>query len=211
MMGFLQVMSLWAVRLWRVSDPHARRDVIGVGAFNMIRRQVYDAVGGWESMRLEVVEDLALGMRVKGSGFTQRAVLGPGLIRVRWVQGTFGVVESLSKNLFAFFRFRAELLLGVLPFFLLGTLFPLGALFAGNRAFWPTGVMLGALGLAYCRQAKYQPFSPWTMLLFPVASLLIFYTLVRSMIVVLWKGGVVWRGTFYPLKELRRTRNKDQG
>jgi hypothetical protein len=28
--------------------------------------------------------------------------------------------------------------------------------------------------------------------------------MMRSMIVTLWNGGVEWRGTFYPLKELRK-------
>jgi hypothetical protein len=27
---------------------------------------------------------------------------------------------------------------------------------------------------------------------------------VRSTIVTLWSGGITWRGTFYPLKELKR-------
>ena len=65
MVAFLQVLSIWAVRPWRVPDPEARRDSIGVGAFNMIRREVYDAIGGWEALRMEVLEDLTLGRRVK--------------------------------------------------------------------------------------------------------------------------------------------------
>jgi cellulose synthase/poly-beta-1,6-N-acetylglucosamine synthase-like glycosyltransferase len=65
MVAFLQVLSVWPLRLWRVPDPRAQRDAIGVGAFNMIRREVYDAVGGWEALRMEVIEDLALGRRVK--------------------------------------------------------------------------------------------------------------------------------------------------
>jgi hypothetical protein len=28
--------------------------------------------------------------------------------------------------------------------------------------------------------------------------------LARSAIVTLWQGGIVWRGTFYPLEELKR-------
>jgi hypothetical protein len=30
------------------------------------------------------------------------------------------------------------------------------------------------------------------------------YALVRSMVLTLWRNGVVWRGTLYPLDELRR-------
>jgi hypothetical protein len=41
-------------------------------------------------------------------------------------------------------------------------------------------------------------------LTFPIASALSIYAILRSMAVTLIRGGVVWRGTFYPLKELRR-------
>jgi hypothetical protein len=30
------------------------------------------------------------------------------------------------------------------------------------------------------------------------------YTMLRSMLLTLWHGGVVWRGTKYPLEELKR-------
>ena len=105
LIAFLQVLSIWALRPWRVSDPGARQDSIGVGAFNMIRREAYDALGGWGALRMEVLEDLALGRRVKAYGFAQRVALGLDLVGVRWARGAFGVVENLTKNLFALFHF----------------------------------------------------------------------------------------------------------
>jgi glycosyltransferase involved in cell wall biosynthesis len=204
MLAFLQVMANFSVRLWHVPDPDARRDAIGIGAFNMIRREVYDAIGGWESFRMEVVEDLALGRRIKRLGFAQRVAVGQNLISLRWVQGSFGVVENLAKNLFAVFRFRSLLLFSFLPVFLLFTLFPLAAAFDGVGAVCATAVMIFAVLLAYHRQAEYQPFTAWEALSFPVASTLMFYTLLRSMVVVLARRGIFWRGTFYPLSELRK-------
>jgi glycosyltransferase involved in cell wall biosynthesis len=204
MLSYLQVMANWSVRLWHVPDPDSRRDAIGIGAFNLIRREVYGAIGGWESLRMEVVEDLALGTRIKQRRFAQRVAIGRDLIKVRWVRGAFGVVDNLAKNLFAVFRFRPLVLSGFLPVFLLFTLFPLAAVFDGPGARLATGVMLFAVILAYRYQAKRQPFTAWEALLFPLASALMFYTLLRSMIVVLARGGVSWRGTFYPLSELRK-------
>ena len=40
--------------------------------------------------------------------------------------------------------------------------------------------------------------------LHPVSSTLFVYTLLRSMFVTLRDGGVTWRGTKYPLDELRK-------
>jgi len=38
----------------------------------------------------------------------------------------------------------------------------------------------------------------------PIGGLVFSYALLRSMVVTLWQGGIVWRGTFYPLEELKR-------
>ncbi len=206
MLAFIHVMVIWALRLWRVPDAQARQDTIGLGAFNLIRREVYDDLGGWESLRMEVVEDLALGRLVKRRGFAQRVAFGPGLISVRWAQGALGVVENLSKNLFAIFRFRTALLLGFVPVFIMFTLFPLIAWLAGAASCAATCITLTALWLAYRSQARYQPFHAREMILFPVASALMLYALLRSMLLALWRGGVSWRGTFYSLSELRRQR-----
>jgi hypothetical protein len=204
MISFLQVFAIWGPRPWLVPNPRARRDAIGVGAFNMLRREAYDAIGGWEALRMEVVEDLALGYLIKKRGLRQRVALGRGLVSVRWVEGAFGVVENMAKNLFAVFSFRIAALVGFVLLFALFTLFPLAMLATGPAARWAAGAMLIAVFLAYRCQSRYQPFSAWEMVWFPVASALMLYILLRSMFVVLLRGGVTWRGTFYPLRELRQ-------
>ncbi|HEX3586180.1 MAG TPA: glycosyltransferase, partial [Candidatus Angelobacter sp.] len=44
MIGFPQVMSSFAMRPWKVRDPKAR-DHMGVGAFNMVKREAYNSIG----------------------------------------------------------------------------------------------------------------------------------------------------------------------
>ncbi len=53
-------------------------------------------------------------------------------------------------------------------------------------------------GVRLCRA------SPLYGLTFPLGAVLLSYTLLRSMVVTLWQGGVLWRDTFYPLKDLRK-------
>ncbi len=204
MISFMQVVAIWGPRPWRVPNPRARRDAIGVGAFNMLRREAYEAIGGWEVLRMEIVEDLALGYLIKKKGLRQRIALGRGLVSVRWVEGASGMVENLAKNLFAVFRFRIAALVGFVLLFALYTLFPFAMLATGAAAGWAAGVMLIAVFIAYRGQSRYQPFSAWEMVWFPAASALMLYILLRSMFVVLVRGGVTWRGTFYPLRELRQ-------
>jgi glycosyltransferase involved in cell wall biosynthesis len=204
MISFLQVLSIWAVRPWRVPDPDAKRDSVGVGAFNMIRRDVYDAIGGWEALRMEVLEDLTLGRRIKQRGYAQRVALGVDMVKVRWARGAFGVVDNLTKNLFALFRFRPEVVFAVACGISLFTLFPLLACLAGPGLLWPTGLMLIALLLAYQLAGKYQHFSAAQILLFPAATVLLLYAMLRSMVLAIRQGGILWRGTFYSLHDLRK-------
>jgi glycosyltransferase involved in cell wall biosynthesis len=204
MIAFLQVLSIWVLRVWQVPNPKARRDSIGVGAFNLIRREVYDALGGWEALRLEVLEDLALGHRVKARGFAQRVALGLDLVQVRWARGAFGVVENLTKNLFALCHFRLERVLGFAGGLTLFTLFPLAACLAGPAMCWPTGILLIALFLGYQRAGAYHHFTGVQMLLYPAATVLLLYAMLRSAALALWRGGISWRGTFYSVRELRQ-------
>ena len=75
MIAFFQTMFVFGHRPWKVADPKAR-DHMGVGAFNLVRRQVYDAVGTYAALRMEVLDDMKLGKVVKNAGFAQREVFG---------------------------------------------------------------------------------------------------------------------------------------
>jgi hypothetical protein len=46
--------------------------------------------------------------------------------------------------------------------------------------------------------------SPLYALTHPVGAILFCYMIARSVVVTLWQGGVTWRGTFYPLRDLKR-------
>jgi hypothetical protein len=72
---------------------------------------------------------------------------------------------------------------------------------------WPSAVSLAALAALYWRYRRFaDPNGAATVLwvlTFPVAALVFVYAMVRSMVLTLMRGGVVWRGTFYPLRDLR--------
>src|SRR6478736_2558746 len=93
MIAFPQVMSIFAMRPWKVRDPNAH-DHMGVGAFNLIRRPAYNAIGTYEKLRFEIVDDIKLGEAVKKSGLRQDVVFGPELVTLRWAVGAAGVVSN---------------------------------------------------------------------------------------------------------------------
>jgi len=47
-------------------------------------------------------------------------------------------------------------------------------------------------------------FRPFYALTHPLGAAIFCYVMLRSTIVTLWRQGVVWRDTFYPLDELRK-------
>ena len=202
MIAAIQVMGSFGLRLWKIADPRAR-DSLGVGAFNLVRTEAYRAAGGFEGLRMEVVEDLRLGYELKHAGYRQRVVFGPGLVRVHWAEGAIGIVNGLTKNIFAVFRYRTWLVLpAILGVAALG-LGPVAGLgWAATRA--ACLVSIAAMVLLYARLRPNTDAGVACILLMPVAVVLIVYAMLRSVVVTLAQGGVVWRGTRYPLKQLRQ-------
>jgi glycosyltransferase involved in cell wall biosynthesis len=197
--------TLLSFRPWKTPDPAAKHDSVGVGGFNLIRASVYRAIGGFEALRMEVLEDLRLGFEVKHQGFRQQVVFGRDLIRVHWASGALGMTHNLTKNFFAMFRFRpAALIAGVIVLALL-----FFTPFAGLFAPWPIRsaslVALAMIALAHSYSSRhFTGISILYVLTMPLGTALLLYALLRSMILTLVRQGVVWRGTFYPLRELRR-------
>ena len=203
LLGFLQVLGLWATRPWRASDPKATRDSIGIGAFCLLRASAYDQLGGFEALRMEILEDLTLARRIKLAGLRQRVAVSPGLVRVHWASGAIGVVNVMTKNLFAVFRFHVSFLLITCAWLALFYFAPIAFLVWPSTRI-PAIITLAAIAWLYGLAGRLSGIAAWYALLFPVSAALFIYSLLRSMFITLKQGGVIWRGTFYPLAELRK-------
>jgi hypothetical protein len=204
MIAFFQTMFVFGHRPWKVADPNSR-DHMGVGAFNLIRRRVYEAVGTYETLRMEVLDDMKLGKVVKNAGFAQRNVFGRDLISIRWAKGAMGVVNNLTKNFFAVLSFQWPRT--ILSAFALGflNLMPfLGVWLAHGWARLPSAVALGSMFAIYLGMSLRSGVPAYYFLLHPVSTALFIYTLLRSMFLTLRNDGIIWRGTWYPLEELRK-------
>lgn len=203
MIAFFQGISALFSRFWRIPVEGAKES-LGVGAFNLIRADVYRSIGGFEALRMEVLEDLRLGFEVKRRGFRQRVAFGRDLVRVRWVVGTFGMVRNITKNFFAAFRFRVWLTLVACFGLIVFCLGPFAALAGTWRMRGAGALTMLALIALYRYYRQYTGIAAWYAFTFPFAACLVLYAIIRSMLLTLIRGGVVWRGTHYPLPELRK-------
>jgi len=204
MIAFFQTMFVFGHRPWKVADPKSK-DHMGVGAFNLIRRSVYNAIGTYEALRMEVLDDMKLGKVVKNAGFAQRNVFGGDLISIRWARGAGGVVKNLTKNFFAVLSFQwwrtvisafGLAFLNLMPF--------LGIWLAHGWERLPYAIALGSMFSIYVGMSWRSGVPAYYFLLHPVSTGLFIYTLLLSMFHALWNDGIIWRGTRYPLEELRK-------
>ncbi len=115
------------------------------------------------------------------------------------------VVRGVTKNFFAALGYNVTLVLLAAVAMLLLNVAPFIAVFAGHgwiRVFATIAVAVAMtlhIGVDITMRV-----SPFYALTHPIGAVIFCYMLLRSTAVTLWRGGVDWRGTFYPLEELKR-------
>jgi len=193
-------------RPWRASNPRAKSS-IGIGAFNLVRREIYRKAGGHETLRYELIDDMALGKILKRGGARQTFARHDGQVSVHWHPGIRGLIRGVEKNAFPGLHYNIPLGLIAPWLLLLVSWAPVFGLFLGDPVAWVLSLFAwcGVL-LCYREVERTVNIKAWIAVTMPVGVTLFLYAFVRSMALVLVRGGVVWRGTFYPLEELKRGR-----
>jgi glycosyltransferase involved in cell wall biosynthesis len=193
-----------ATDTYRVSNPNSRA-YVGVGAFQLVRRSTYEAIGTHRRLAMEVVDDMKLGKLVKQSGFRSCLGIAQDFVAVRWHAGARNVIRGVTKNFFAAFGYNLAFAAVALAGMFLLNVVPFFAVFIAQG--WIRIFLAIAVVGALCMHGSVDivnRISPLYALTHPIGAVLFCYMIVRSVAVTLWQGGVTWRGTFYPLKELKR-------
>ncbi len=181
------------------------------GQFILLRRTVYDALGGWAAVRGEVAEDWALARRVKGAGYRLLMAQGRAVVRARVYAGLGDLWAGYSKTLFpaggrSLGRVVAVILLltlyGVLPpLRLLGAVVSLvrrrGSAAHDQERFALALAQVGPLLVVRAVLSRSLGLSPWLALTYPLAVLLGDGMLLWSA----WRyrsgRGMTWKGRRY--------------
>lgn len=193
-------------RPWKAPDPRSRCH-IGIGAFNLLRPEAYARSGGHRTIALRPDDDLKLGKIVKQAGYRQQLVYGTGLISVEWYSSVRELVRGLEKNIFAGTDYRLWLVVSGVIFNLLAGVWPYLALFVTGGATWPVyAATVGVITFILADGARFHGASPWYALGFPITAGLFAFIICRSVFLNLFRGGIIWRDTFYSLSELRKNR-----
>ncbi len=201
--GYFLAMFNASQGVWRASDPRSKA-FVGIGAFNLVRREAYRRVGGHEAIRYELLDDMTLGKVLKQSGARQTLARHGGLVRTRWHTGVRGLVRGIEKNAFAAARYSAAYMTAAVLSVLVFTCLPYVGLFLpwpAVRAFTLVA-WVGAL-VTYGSSGGTGGIRAWHAFLLLPGGLIYNYAMARSMLIALARGAVRWRGTSYPLRDLR--------
>jgi len=178
---------------------------VGVGAFQLLKRSAYEAAGTHRRLAMEVIDDMKLGKIVKQGGFRSGVGIAQDSVVVRWHAGARNLINGVTKNFFAGSGFSVtRVMISILGLFLMNVL-PFAGLVFGHgwvRIFAGISVLI-----VLCMHAGVDIVmraSPLYCFTVPIGAVLFGYMLLRSTVYTLNQGGIIWRGTFYPLEALKR-------
>lgn len=195
------------VRAWAIRNPRSSAHV-GIGAFNLVRGEVFRAIGGMQPIAMRPDDDIKLGKLIKLQGYRQDLVSGVGgMIVVEWYSSIHEMMLGLEKNMFAVLEYRLSAAVFVSVMMIVFNLWPFVApLFTTG---WARGLYLAdvvcllimMLGVA---RGTGNPLS--CALGYPLAMMLFLFIQWRAIFLTYWRGGIQWRDTRYSLVELRANR-----
>jgi chlorobactene glucosyltransferase len=194
----------------RVNDPNTKTGYF-FGSFFLITRSTYETVGTHEGVREELVEDGALGGKVKASKFRMKMVRGESQIDAVWARDLPTLWQGLRRFMIpvyyqdkvgAYMMVMAVFFILFAPFVSLPYLLVAG--FAGSISF-PIllGMQMSAIALimitiaVQCRLAIFE--NPLYAFAAPLSGGLISFSFISAIVDANKKGAVSWRGRKYTI------------
>ena len=179
------------------------------GSFFIMKKSTYDSVGTHEGVKSELVEDGALGRKVKESNFKMRMVRGEHLIDAVWARDSFTLWNALKRLMIPLYlqntRIAVASFFGVL--FLLFMPFPIlgySVIFSSDSSLVLFVISCIASSLVYLGgmldatkgldlKLRYSLFAP-------VGSFIVVCGFLAGLIQAKSKSAVSWRGRTYHMK-----------
>jgi len=201
------VLAAWFRPGW-VNDPN-RRTAFANGQYILLRRDTYDAVGGWAAVRNEINEDIAMARCIKRAGHRLLNAVGTDLFTTRMYDSLGAMYRGWARIYSGAFK-RPALMLAVTAGTFAFTLVPYLALAgsaavaaAGARDGWLLTTLALAAGTLVLLLITMRRFfqlgraNPWCLLFYPMAVVLVLGFEAGALARALGLAGVTWRGTTY--------------
>lgn len=199
------VMLLSLLDPTRIADPQSKA-AMGVGAFNLVKKEYIEPQAGLEWLRMELADDVGLGLMMKQRGANPDILSGRNLISLDWYPNLTAMLNGVLQRCimgsnyhpllfsitctFMFVCLAAPAFLGCT----LSSLTPLAWLCLAAYLIPAIAMQAGAQNFAI------SGYSLWGIL---PGYAIILYGMLRSLLSCIHHRGVYWRGNLYALGELR--------
>jgi len=201
------VLVAWFRPTW-VNHPK-RRTAFANGQYICMRRATYESIGGYEAVKNEIVEDIALARRVKGAGHRLFNAVGEDLFSTRMYDSLRAMYRGWTRIYCGGFK-SVPRLLGAMTATFLFTLMPFVVLAVSSvflamgevtpwlaLTFVAAGVSVVALTVTMRRLFLLCRGNPWYLVFYPLAAALVLSFQAGAIVRALGLRGVTWRGTTY--------------
>lgn len=175
-----------------------------LGQFLLFRRAAYDAVGGYASVRQNIVDDIAIGRKVCSMGMRYRLLDGSGQVSCHMYRGFKQAWKGFTKSTFATFNFDPLLLALICLLILILFVEPLVILGIGlTQASIPFGITAIAAGaillslLLFGISNHRFHFPMWLIFVYPVSAIFMMIIAIASMVLTM-QGKADWKGRHMP-------------
>jgi chlorobactene glucosyltransferase len=195
----------------RVNDPSKKTGYF-FGSFFIIKKNVYEAIGTHEGVKHEIIEDGALGKKVKESGFKLRMVRGEHLIEAIWARSWTTLWNGLKRLMVPLYLQSSKMAIGIFfavlflllmpfPFLIYSTIFFDGAAsftilliasIVSSFLVYLAGIIDAKKGLQI--ESVYSIFAP-------VGSFIVIAGFFMGIVQAKSNTAVSWRGRTYSMKE----------
>jgi hypothetical protein len=174
---------------------------VGVGAFNLVRRSVFEKTEGWDWLRMEVADDIGLAFLMYRHGARGGCALAANHLSLTWYYSAPAMIKGLEKNCYGaigrYSPLRTIAIALVFPLAFTTLVLSFFSPFWWLGLCWLAGTVFNACRLPSMNLPRISFF------LSPLAGFGVSYALIRSMVIAHRQGGVKWRSTFYSLATLR--------
>lgn len=192
-----------------------RREAIlaaGNGPLLCFRRQAYQAAGGHQAIKGQILEDVSLARLTKAAGYRMAFVDACDMLCCRMYTSFARTWVGFSKTFFAFYNYSLPAALGILLFDLTLFVMPAVCLLLAPFFSLPLALVLGAGGgyalavlmrLPLALRFTRAPRGPALLFCFlhPLAVLLGCLILLNSMRWYYRKAGTEWKGRYYAVEK----------
>ena len=208
----VQPLAVSSLALWFKSDKvnDAKSDVtLANGQFLLIRKEAYEKVGGNESVKNEVVEDVELAKKIRGAGYSLQFLNGTRIYSTRMYSSLKEIQTGWTRIFTYLFNKNIPSILQKIFLFLFFSLLPFAVL-AAEKVFWILkssyfNSMLLLLSATVCGWIVLIRFignrllktSPWYAFLHPLGSLVMIWILSSCVGRILFNKPSAWRGDLH--------------